>query len=185
MKTYLATSLKMTLVMLVLCCVIYFGLITLIGKVAAGGGGGKKVSLNGNVVGYENIGQKFTEDRYFWGRPSAVDYNAAGSGGSNKAAGNPDYLKTVQERMDSFLAHNPGVRKEQIPAEMVTASGSGLDPNISPASASIQVARVARTRRLEEAVVKRLVDQETEHNPIGPDVVNVLKLNVALDRLKR
>lgn len=184
MKRYLNTSLRLTLVMLVLCCVTYFGIVALIGKAAPGGGSGEKVMVNGKVVGYSRIGQKFTNDNYFWGRPSAVDYNAAGSAGSNKGPSNPDYLKTVQERIDSFMAHNPGITKEQIPAEMVTASGSGLDPHISPASAYIQLARVAKKRNLDEAKVKALVDGQIETNPIGPDVVNVLKLNVALDALK-
>jgi K+-transporting ATPase ATPase C chain len=184
MKKYIAPSLKMTAVMLVLCCVIYFGLVSLIGKAAPGGGNGETISVNGKVVGYERVGQKFTDDKYFWGRPSAVDYNAGGSGGSNKGPSNPDYLQIVQERIDSFLAHNPGITTEQIPAEMVTASGSGLDPNISPASAYIQVARVAKTRGLDEAKVKALVDQHIETNPVGPDVVHVLKLNIALDALR-
>jgi potassium-transporting ATPase KdpC subunit len=184
MKKYFLPSVKMTLVMLVLCCGIYFGLVSLIGKAAPGGGDGETVMVNGKVVGYELIGQKFTDDRYFWGRPSAVDYNAAGSAGSNKGPGNPDYLKVVQERIDTFLAHHRGVTREQIPAEMVTASGSGLDPNISPASAYLQVARVAKVRGLDEAKVKTLVDQHVETNPIGPDVVHVLKLNAALDNFK-
>lgn len=170
--------------MIVLCCVIYFGIVALIGKVAPGGGNGEKLMVNGKVVGYERIGQKFTDDKYFWGRPSAVDYNAAGSAGSNKGPSNPDYLKIVQERIDSFLVHNPGVTKEQLPAEMVTASGSGLDPHISPASAYIQVARVAKTRGIDETKVKALVDQHVEKNLIGPDVVQVLKLNIAIDALK-
>ncbi|HEX8316565.1 MAG TPA: potassium-transporting ATPase subunit C [Flavisolibacter sp.] len=184
MKKYFLPSIKMTLVMLVLCCVIYFGLIALIGKAAPGGGDGEKVMVNGKVVGYSRIGQKFTDDKYFWGRPSAVDYNAAGSAGSNKGPSNPDYLKIVQERIDSFLVHNPGITKEQIPAEMVTASGSGLDPDISPGSAYLQVARVAKVRGTDEAKIKALVDQYVETNPVGPHVVHVLKLNVALDALK-
>jgi potassium-transporting ATPase KdpC subunit len=184
MKKYLLPSVKMTVVMLVLCCVIYFGLVTLIGKAAPGNGDGEKISVSGKVVGYERIGQKFTDDRYFWGRPSAVDYNAAGSAGSNKATSNSDYLKIVQEHIDSFLVHNPGITKEQIPAEMVTASGSGLDPHISPASAYIQIARVARSRGLGEAKVKKLVSEHIAKNPIGPEVVHVLKLNLALDALK-
>jgi K+-transporting ATPase ATPase C chain len=184
MKKNLMISLKLTLVMIILCSVLYPLLISVAGKAAPGGGDGEKLTVNGKVVGYANIGQKFTEDKYFWGRPSAVDYNAAGSAGSNKGPSNPDYLKVVQERIDSFLAHNPGVTKEQIPAEMVTASGSGLDPHISPASAYIQVARVAKTRGLDEAKVKALVAKQVDDNPIGPDVVNVLQLNVALDVLK-
>src|SRR4030095_15570194 len=139
MKKNLLISLKLTLVLIILCSVLYPLLIAVAGKAAPGGGDGEQVKLNGKIVGYANIGQKFTDDKFFWGRPSAIDYNAAGSAGSNKGPSNPDYLKTVKDRIDSFLVHNPGVTKEQIPAEMVTASGSGLDPNISPASAYIQV----------------------------------------------
>ena len=171
--------------MLVLCCGIYFLLVAGVGKLTPGGGGGEKLRVNGKVVGYANIGQKFTEDRYFWGRPSAVDYNAAGSAGSNKGPSNPSYLQVVQNRIDTFLVHNPGVTKEQIPAEMVTASGSGLDPNISPASAYVQVKRVAAVRGLQEDQVTNLVNQHIEKNPVGPDVINVLKLNMALDEMKK
>jgi K+-transporting ATPase ATPase C chain len=184
MKKYLVPSLKMTAVMLVLCCGIYFGIVTLIGKMAPGGGDGETIRVNGKVVGYEKVGQQFTEDRYFWGRPSAVDYNASGSGGSNKGPSNPDYLALVQERIDSFLVHNPSITKEQLPAELVTASGSGLDPHISPAAAMIQVDRVARIRKLDKNKVVDLVNNHIETNPIGPDLVHVLKLNIALDVLK-
>ena len=184
MKKNLLISLKLTLVMIILCSVLYPLLVSVAGKAAPGSGDGEKLMVNGKVVGYANIGQKFTEDKYFWGRPSAVDYNATGSAGSNKGPSNPDYLKVVQERIDSFLAHNPGVTKEQIPAEMVTASGSGLDPHISPASAYIQVARIARTRNMDEAKLNLLVGKHIEKHLLGPDVINVLKLNVALDTLK-
>ena len=187
MKKNLIISLRLTIVMLILCSVLFPLLISLIGKAAPGGGNGETVTLNGKVVGYERIGQKFTEDKYFWGRPSAVDYNAAGSAGSNKGPSNPEYLKTVQDRIDSFLVHNPGVKKEEIPADIVTASGSGLDPDISPASAYAQVKRVAKVRGLSEEKVRQLVDQHVE-NPmlgvLGPSRVNVLRLNVALDELK-
>src|SRR6187200_2315923 len=135
MKKYLFISLKMTAVMLVLCCLLYTLLITGIGKFTPGAGGGEKLLVNNIVVGYANIGQKFTDDKYFQGRPSAVAYNAAGSAGSNKGPSNPDYLKIVKGRIDSFLVHNPGITKDQIPAELVTASGSGLDPHISPSAA--------------------------------------------------
>lgn len=184
MKKNLAISLKLTLVMIMLCAVTYPLLIAAIGKATPGGGDGETIQTNGRVVGYANIGQKFTEYKYFWGRPSAVDYNAAGSAGSNKGPTNADYLQVVKDRLDSFLVHNPGATKEQIPAEMVTASGSGLDPNISPASAYLQVARIAKTRSIDEAKLKALVDQHIERAILGPDVINVLKLNVALDALK-
>lgn len=82
-----------------------------IAKFVPGNGDGEKVMAKGRVVGYANVGQKFTDDKYFQGRPSAVDYNAAGSGGSNKGPSNPDYLKTVQERIDTFMVHNPNCKK--------------------------------------------------------------------------
>ena len=135
-------------------------------------------------MGYENVGQKFTDDKYFQGRPSAVDYNAAGSGGSNKGPSNPDYLQIVKDRIDTFLVHNPGVKKEEIPADLVTASGSGLDPHISPAAAYVQVKRIASIRALQEDKVKELVNSQIEQPILGPSVVNVLKINIALDNLK-
>lgn len=184
MKKYLGTSVRLTIVFIVLCCVIYFIIVAAIGKLAPGGGDGEKLIANSKVVGYERIGQKFTDDKYFWGRPSAVDYNAAGSAGSNKGPSNPDYLQIVQDRIDTFLAHNPGITKDQIPAEMITASGSGLDPHISPASAYIQVKRIAAVRGLDQSKIKALVDEHIAANPVGPDVVHVLKLNIALDQLK-
>lgn len=187
MKKNWMISLKLTLMMLILCSVLYPLLIAAIGKATPGGGKGETISVDGKVVGYTLIGQKFADDNYFWGRPSAVDYNAAGSAGSNKGPSNPDYLKIVQDRIDTFLVHNPGVSKEQIPADLVTASGSGLDPDISPASAYVQVARVAKIRNLDPVKVKALVDQHVDKaflGVLGPEKVNVLKLNIALDNLK-
>ena len=187
MKTHLAPAIRLTLVMLVLLSVIYPLLVSGIARLAPGGGKGETVTVNGKVVGYKLIGQKFTEDRYFNSRPSAVEYNAAGSAGSNKGPSNPDYLRTVQTRIDTFLVHNPGVSKADIPAELVTASGSGLDPDLSPAGAKIQVARVAKARGISAERLNQLVDQQTE-GPLlgifGPAKVNVLALNVALDQVK-
>ncbi|MBP6232616.1 MAG: K(+)-transporting ATPase subunit C [Chitinophagaceae bacterium] len=184
MKKNLIISLKLTLVMIILCAVLYPLLVAGIGKATPGGGKGKTISVNGKVVGYENVGQKFTDDKYFQGRPSAVDYNAAGSGGSNKGPSNPDYLQIVKDRIDTFLVHNPGVKKEEIPADLVTASGSGLDPHISPAAAYVQVKRIASIRTLQEDKVKELVNSQIEQPILGPSVVNVLKINIALDNLK-
>jgi K+-transporting ATPase ATPase C chain len=186
MKNFLI-SIKLTLILIVICAGLFPLLVALVGKLAPGGGKGEIITVNGKVVGYANVGQKFSEDKYFWGRPSAVDYNAAGSAGSNKGPTNPDYLKTVQDRIDTFLIHNPGIKKEEVPAEMVTASGSGLDPDISPASAYVQVKRIAAVRGLSEEKVKSLVETHVEKpllGMLGPSKVNVLKLNVALDELK-
>ncbi|NOT92534.1 K(+)-transporting ATPase subunit C [Ferruginibacter sp.] len=187
MKKYIWPSLKLTLVFIIVCSVLYPLLIAGIAKLAPGGGKGQTVSVDGKVVGYANIGQKFTDDKYFWSRPSAVDYNAAGSAGSNKGPSNPGYLKIVQERMDSFLVHNPGIKKEAIPAELVTASGSGLDPDLSPAGAKVQVKRIAEIRKIDEAKIISLIDKQTEKPLLGifgPAKVNVLKLNIELDKLK-
>ncbi|WP_121811501.1 K(+)-transporting ATPase subunit C [Mucilaginibacter kameinonensis] len=188
MKTYLLPSIKLTLILIVLTAGIYPLAIAGIGKFTPGKGDGETITYKGRVVGYANIGQKFTKDEYFWGRPSAVDYNAAGSGGSNKGPSNPDYLKQVEGRIDDFMKHNPGVTRSQIPAELVTASGSGLDPDLSPAGAKVQVARVAKVRGLSADAVNKLVDEHTEGpwlGLFGPAKVNVLKLNVALDGLKK
>jgi K+-transporting ATPase ATPase C chain len=186
MKKNLLISIRLTIILLIICSILFPLLIAAIGKLAPGGGKGVTVSLNGKVVGYELVGQKFTQDKYFWGRPSAVDYNGAGSAGSNKGPSNPDYLKTVQDRIDSFLVHNPGVKKDEIPAELVTASGSGLDPDISPASAYLQVSRIARVRNITEDKLKGLIASQvqTHLGGLGPSTVNVLKLNVALEQLK-
>ncbi len=187
MKKFLMPSIKLTLVMIVLCSVIYPLIVAGIAKMAPGQGNGETLSQNGRVVGYENVGQKFTDDKYFQGRPSAVAYNAAGSGGSNKGPSNPDYLKTVKERVDSFLMHNPDVSKEEIPTDLVTASGSGLDPDISVAAAKVQVKRISKIRGLAVAKIEKLIVSHTE-KPLaglfGPEKINVLKLNISLDNLK-
>ncbi|NID08583.1 K(+)-transporting ATPase subunit C [Fibrivirga algicola] len=185
MKNHISPAIRLTVAMLILTSVIYPLVVAGIAKLAPGGGAGETVTVNGKVVGYARIGQQFTEDRYFKSRPSAVDYNAAGSAGSNKGPSNPDYLKTVQARIDTFLVHNPGVQKADIPAELVTASGSGLDPDLSPAAAKIQVRRVAKLRGLSVDRLEQLIDEHTQ-GPLlglfGPSTVNVLALNVALDK---
>ena len=157
-----------------------------IAQLAPNKGDGFTATGNGKTY-YANIGQKFTDDKYFWSRPSAVDYNAAGSGGSNKGPDNPDYLATVQTRIDSFMVHNPGVKKSDIPSEMVTASGSGLDPDLSPGAAYIQAARIAKARNISEDKIKTIIAQNIQKpllGILGPEKVNVLKLNMALNDLK-
>lgn len=187
MKQYILPAVKLTIILIVVLAGIYPLLIAGVAKMAPGNGDGVTVTHNGRVVGYANIGQKFTDDKYFWSRPSAVDYNAAGSAGSNKGPSNPDYLKVVQERIDTFMAHNPGVQKGDIPAELVTASGSGLDPDLSPAAAAIQAPRIAKARGIAEARITALVKEYTKgplFGFLGPSKVNVLQLNVALDGME-
>ncbi|MBG8556115.1 potassium-transporting ATPase subunit KdpC [Hymenobacter guriensis] len=183
MKNNLLPAFRLTLVLLVLCAVVYPALIWAGAQLAPNQGQGVTVSQNGRVVGYANEGQKFDRPEYFNGRPSAVDYNAAGSAGSNKGPTNPEYLALVQQRLDTLLLQNPGVTKSQVPAELITASGSGLDPHLSPQAATIQVDRIAKARNLDAATVQGLVAQYTENGLLGPDRVNVLRLNLALDAL--
>jgi K+-transporting ATPase ATPase C chain len=139
-----------------------------------------------NAKFYANIGQKFTNDEYFYSRPSAVDYNAASSCGSNKGPSNPDYLLQVQSRIDTFLIHNPEVKKSEIPSDLVCASGSGLDPNISIQAAKVQVNRIAKIRNINPQTLLQLIEQETEKPLLGlfgTAKVNVLKINLALDTI--
>jgi K+-transporting ATPase ATPase C chain len=138
---------------------------------------------DGTIVGSTLIAQKFTRPEYFQPRPSAVDYNAASTGGSNYGPSNPDHLKTVQERL-AAVVQQEGVAPADVPSEMVTASGAGLDPHIPPRAADIQVARVARARGLATEEVRGLVRAHTEAPALGVfgrARVNVLELNLALD----
>ncbi len=186
MKTYILPSLKLTAVLIIICSVIYPLLVFGISKLAPGSGKGVTLQSQGVTVGYENIGQKFTGDMYFQGRPSAVDYNAAGSAGSNKGGSNADYLATVQSRIDTFLVHNPHIKTSEIPADLVTASGSGLDPNISVQAANIQVPRIAISTNRSEKELYDLIHKLKEgplFGMFGPEKVNVLKLNIALNTL--
>ena len=188
MKTNIFPAIKLT----VICILFFSGFYSLAVwgmalVVALNHGKGETVQVNGKTVGYALIGQKFTDDKYFWSRPSAVDYNAAGSCGSNKGPSNPDYLALVQERLDTFLVHNPGVKKEDVPAELVTASGSGLDPDLSPKAATVQIARIAKIRNITEEKLTALVTSNTQKpwlGLFGPSKINVLKLNIELDNLK-
>jgi len=186
MKTNIFPAIKLTFVCLVFFMGIYTFTILGVAQLAPNNGKGEIISENGKTY-YANIGQSFTNDNYFNSRPSAVDYDAAGSGGSNKGPSNPEYLAEVQARIDTFLVHNPGVKKEEIPSDLVTASGSGLDPNISVQAAKIQVKRIAAVRNIKEDVLNQLIAQQIEKPLLGlfgTEKINVLKLNLALDNLK-
>ena len=138
---------------------------------------------DGTVVGSRLIAQTFTRPGYFQPRPSGVDYNAASTGGTNYGPSNPDHLKAVQERLD-FITKQEGVAAHQVPSEMVTASGAGMDPHIPPGAAELQAARVAAARSVSIDRVKALVEAHTEPPTfgfLGRPRVNVLELNLALD----
>jgi len=140
---------------------------------------------NGTVVGSRLIGQKFAKPEYFHSRPSGVDYNATSAGGTNYGPSNPDHLKAVRERLDAVIAED-GVAASDVPSELVTASGGGLDPHIPPRAAELQAARVARARNVDVERVRALIAQHTEPPTfgfLGRARVNVLELNLDLDEV--
>lgn len=175
-------SIKITLVF---CVVLFVGYVLVLWGVAwltqPNEGRAEVLSLNGNVVGASNVGQQFSEAKYFWSRPSAVDYDGSGSGGSNKGVTNQEYLTEVSVRIDSFLVAHPYLVRKDVPAEMVTSSGSGLDPHISVGSASVQAQRVAEARGVSVDEITDIVTRVTETPMVGVPIVNVVKLNIALD----
>lgn len=186
----LMISIKMTIVLTILLGVIYplamTGIANLIFSHQAQG---SLIVRGGKVVGSELIGQTFAAPGYFHGRPSAAGdkgYDASSSSGSNLGPTNKALISAVQQRVKDVLEANPGVTARQVPIDMVTTSGSGLDPEISPAAADLQVERVAKTRGLGEDDVRLLIQQNTRTRQLGvlgEPGVNVLSLNMALDRL--
>jgi K+-transporting ATPase ATPase C chain len=174
-----------TLVTMVLLGGGYHGLLWAIGRVAfAAQAEGSLIRRgDGTIVGSRLIAQKFEKPEYVHPRPSGVDYNAASTGGTNFGPSNPDHLKAVQERIDA-VAKTEGAAPAQIPSEMVTASGAGLDPHIPPAAAELQASRVASARGVPVERVRELIRGHTEPPTfgfLGRARVNVLELNLALD----
>jgi K+-transporting ATPase ATPase C chain len=147
---------------------------------------GSLIVRNGTVVGSSLLAQGFASPKYFQPRPSAVDYNASGSGASNLGPNSADLAKTIKERVAAVAAAD-GIAANVVPVDLVTTSGSGLDPDISRAGALVQVDRVARTRGLDPQAVRALVlahVQSPTLDLLGTTRVNVLELNLALDRLQ-
>jgi K+-transporting ATPase ATPase C chain len=183
--TEIRRGLLFTLVAMVLLGGGYNVLIWAIGRVAfpAETEGSLIRRPDGAIAGSRLIAQKFTKPEYFQARPSGVDYNAASTGGTNYGPSNPDHLKAVQERLDAVVAQE-GVTAGQVPSEMITASGAGLDPHIPPAAAELQAPRVAKARNIPVERVRALITAHTEQpwlGIFGRARVNVLELNLALD----
>lgn len=186
MKRNLFSAIMLTIVTLLFFSGVYTLVVWGIAQAAPNKGKGEIIEAKGKKY-YANIGQLFNDDKYFNSRPSAVGYNAAGSGGSNKGPSNQEYLDQVKARIDTFLVHNPGIEKSEIPVDLVTASGSGLDPHISAKSAKVQIKRISAIRNIPIEKLDQLVAVQTEKPLLGlfgPERVNVLKLNLALDNLK-
>jgi len=183
-------AIKMTIVLTILLGIVYPLAITGIANVIfPHQAQGSLIEHNGKVIGSELIGQTFSSPGYFHGRPSAAGdkgYDASNSSGSNLGPTNKTFISTVQQRLKDILEANPGVDPGRVPIDLITASGSGLDPEISPAAADIQVARVAKARGIGEDDVRLLIEQNTRARQLGvlgEPGVNVLSLNLALDKL--
>jgi len=184
----LLIAIRMTIVLTILTGLIYpIAMVAIAHVVFPWQSSGSIATRNGNVVGSAIIGQNFASAQYFHSRPSAAGdkgYDASSSSGSNLGPTNKVLIDTVRKRLKDELETDPGLAAAQVPIDLVTASGSGLDPEISPAAAEIQVARVAKARGLSQDVVEQLVRQNTRGRwlgVLGEPGVNVLMLNLALD----
>ncbi|MCZ1088335.1 K(+)-transporting ATPase subunit C [Clostridioides difficile] len=204
MKT-LKPALLVSIVLLVVCGLVYPLVLTGVSQVAfKDKANGSMIEVNGVKVGSELIGQSVTDARFFKGRVSSVNYNTytkedlvpdkdgntsyggVSSGSFNYGATNPELRDRVQKDIEQFLKDNPTVKKEDIPTDLLTASGSGLDPNISPDSAKIQIPAVAKASGISESKLQKIVDDNTSKKVfgvLGEDRVNVLKVNVEVARI--
>ena len=204
MKNFLHNTKRavlVTVVLMIICGLIYPLVLPGISKVIfPRQAEGSLIRVDGKVVGAETIGQEFTEDYYMWGRPSAYHYNTytedengnlvysdgtefagVSSGSNNYAPTNEALTERVENDMEKFLERNPEVKAEDIPTDLLTASGSGLDPHISPESAQIQIPRIAEASGLSEEKVEEIVSEHTEGKLLGvfgEETVNVLMVNL-------
>lgn len=199
----LRQAVTVTVVLMVLCGFLFPVFLTGVSQVIfKDQENGNLIEVDGKTVGAEFVGQEFTEDYYLWSRPSAYHYNVftedeegnqtyldgseftgLASGSNNYAPSNPALVERVEADIETFLEKNPGVSREDIPADLVTASGSGLDPHISPEAAAIQVPRIAEASGLSEEEVSDIIKKHTEGKVLGifgEDTVNVLETNIAL-----
>lgn len=198
----LKSAVILTVTLMILCSVVYPLILTGISQlVFHKQANGNLVEVNGEAVGSELVGQNFTDERFFKGRVSSVNYNTyteedlipdeegnvayggVSSGSYNYGASNPDLKARVEASIDEFLKANPTVKKEEIPADLLTASGSGLDPHISVKSAEIQVPAIAKATGLSEDELKQMIKDNTEGKVLGilgEEKVNVLTLNISV-----
>ena len=196
-------AVSVTVILMLICGLLFPCLLTGLSSVLfPHQAGGSLITVNGTAVGAEHVGQEFTQDCYMWSRPSAYHYNVytesedgrkyyndgtefggLASGSNNYAPSNPALVERVEADMEAFLAKNPDVEREDIPTDLLTASGSGLDPHISPASAQIQLPRIAQASGLSEESLQEIVERNTTGKLLGvfgEKTVNVLKVNIEI-----
>ncbi len=196
-------TIAVSVVLMLLCGLVFPCLLTgLSALIFPRQAGGNLITVNGQTVGAEYVGQEFTEDYYMWSRPSAYHYNVyvegedgtryyndgtefpgIGSGSNNYAATNPALTERVEADIEAFLEKNPDVKREDIPTDLLTASGSGLDPHISPASAEVQIPRIAEASGLSEDEIRDITAENTQGKALGifgEETVNVLKVNIEI-----
>src|SRR6266436_7095810 len=190
MRSHIRPAIVMLVLLSALTGLVYPAVITGIAQlVFPRQANGSLIVKDGKVVGSSLIGQPFDDPKYFWSRPSATSpfgYNAGSSSGSNLSPTNPDLVKAVQGRVEALRAADPA-STAPVPVDLVTASGSGLDPHISPAAALYQTARVAKARKMDRDAVRELVERHTLGRWLGvfgEPRVNVLELNLALDGIR-
>lgn len=191
------TPLKLSLAMFIICGLIYPMMMTGLSQIIfPQQANGSLIKMDGKVVGSELVGQDFTDERLFHCRPSAVNYNTfaqkegnkqiiPSSGSENLASSNPKLEKRINEDIKKFLQKNPTIKKEDIPADIITASGSGLDPHISVDAARVQMDRVSKNTHISKTELKKLIKDNTENKLLGifgEEKVNVLKLNLSIMR---
>jgi potassium-transporting ATPase KdpC subunit len=189
MLSLIYRSTIVTLLLTAILCGVYPLTVFLVGRVffpSASSGG--IIERDGKPVGAKLIGQNFSKPEYFHGRPSAAGqngYDGTSSSGSNLGPTNQKFLKSIDDNVKKVIQENPGLHPGEVPVDLVTASGSGLDPHISPESAMVQIARIAKARNISEDKVKALVEKHIEERQLGmlgERVVNVLMINLDLDR---
>lgn len=196
-------AVSVTIILMIICGLLFPCLLTGISSVIfPKQANGNIITVNGKAVGAEYVGQEFTEDYYMWGRPSAYHYNTytededgtkkyndstefagIGSGSNNYAPSNPKLVERVEKDIETFLEKNPEVNREDIPTDLLTASGSGLDPHISPESAKIQIPRIVKASGLSEDKVQEIIENNTKGKFLGifgEEIVNVLMVNIEI-----
>lgn len=192
-----------TVILMLICGLLFPCLLTgLSALIFPNQAGGNLITVNGQTVGAKYVGQEFTEDYYMWSRPSAYHYNVytedengnqyysdgtefsgIGSGSDNYAPSNPALTERVEADIEAFLGKNPDVKREDIPTDLLTASGSGLDPHITPESAEIQIPRIVEASGLSEDTVRDIVKNNTDGKFLGvfgEETVNVLMVNIEI-----